>query len=128
MTIKIKQGVKFHNGREIVAQDVVDNIARAKDKSLGHYLFGAFDPSVEDAVATDKYTVKITYKKIYRSNAKTSFRFSLSPKRRWPMSSITPLAVAHSISAVIHPATNWSELRLETTGKKENPIWTRSVF
>jgi peptide/nickel transport system substrate-binding protein len=65
LTIKLKQGVKFHNGREMVAQDVVDNIARAKDKSLGHYLFGNFDPSVDGAEATEKYTVKITYKKTY---------------------------------------------------------------
>jgi peptide/nickel transport system substrate-binding protein len=65
LTITIKQSVKFHNGREIVAQDIVDNIARAKDKSLGHYLFNAFDPSVDGAEATDKYTVKITYKKTY---------------------------------------------------------------
>ncbi len=65
LTIKLKQGIKFHNGREITAQDIVDNIARAKDKSLGHYLFNAFDPSVDGAEATDKYTVKISYKKTY---------------------------------------------------------------
>src|SRR5215471_13661384 len=38
LTVKIRQGVKFHNGREVTAQDVVDNINRALDKSVGHYL------------------------------------------------------------------------------------------
>src|SRR5207237_6070833 len=65
LTIKLRQGVKFHNGREFTSQDVLDNIARAKDKSIGHYLFDTFDSSVDTAEAPDKYTVKLTYKQVY---------------------------------------------------------------
>ena len=47
LTVKLRQGVKFHNGRELVAQDVVDNIDRAKDESIGHFLTSYFGPTVE---------------------------------------------------------------------------------
>jgi peptide/nickel transport system substrate-binding protein len=65
LTIKLKQGVKFHNGRELVAQDVVDNIARAKDKSIGHYLYDVFNNSVDSAEAIDQYTVRLNYLTVY---------------------------------------------------------------
>ncbi|MEA2523948.1 MAG: peptide/nickel transport system substrate-binding protein [Thermomicrobiales bacterium] len=65
ITVTLRKGVKFHNGREMVAQDIVDNIARAKDESLGHYLFSIFDPSVEGSEVVDNYTVKIHYKKVH---------------------------------------------------------------
>jgi peptide/nickel transport system substrate-binding protein len=65
LTVKLRQGVKFHNGRELVAQDVVDNIDRAKDESIGHFLTSYFGPTVESTEVVDDYTVKITYTKPY---------------------------------------------------------------
>ncbi len=65
LTVTLKQGVKFHNGREMVAQDIVDNIARAKDKSIGHYLYDVFNNSVDSADVVDQYTVRINYSKVY---------------------------------------------------------------
>ncbi len=65
LTVKLRSGVKFHNGRPLTAQDVVDNIERAKDKSIGHYLFDYFDPTVDGAEALDPSTVRITYKQAY---------------------------------------------------------------
>jgi peptide/nickel transport system substrate-binding protein len=65
LTITLRQGVMFHNGREFVAQDVVDNIARAQDESIGHYLAAYFGPTVEGTEVIDQYTVKITYTKPY---------------------------------------------------------------
>jgi peptide/nickel transport system substrate-binding protein len=65
LTVKLRPGVKFHNGRELGAQDVVDNINRAKDKSIGHFLYDYFNPSVDGAEASDRYTVRIVYKKTY---------------------------------------------------------------
>ena len=38
LTLTLRQGVKFHNGRELVAQDVIDNLDRARDATLGHNL------------------------------------------------------------------------------------------
>ncbi len=65
LTITLRQGVKFHNGREFVAQDVVDNIERAKDEEIGHYLAAYFGPTVESTEVIDPYTIKITYTKPY---------------------------------------------------------------
>ncbi len=65
LTIKLRQGVKFHNGREFGAQDVVDNIERAVDEEIGHYLAAYFGPTVESTEVIDPYTVKITYTKPY---------------------------------------------------------------
>lgn len=65
LTVTLKQGVLFHNGREMVAQDIVDNIERAKNEELGHYLFAIFDASVEGAEAIDEYTARISYKAIH---------------------------------------------------------------
>jgi peptide/nickel transport system substrate-binding protein len=65
LTIKLREGVMFHNGREFVAQDVVDNIERAKDEEIGHYLAAYFGPTVESTEVVDDYTVTITYTKPY---------------------------------------------------------------
>ena len=65
LTVKLRKGVKFHNGRDLTSQDIVDNVNRAKDKSIGHYLFDYFDPTVDGAEALDRETVKITYKQSY---------------------------------------------------------------
>ena len=65
LTIKLKQGVKFHNGREMVAQDIVDNVDRAKDKSIGHYLYDVFNNSVASADVIDPYTVRLNYSTVY---------------------------------------------------------------
>ena len=65
LTVKLRQGVMFHNGREFGAQDVVDNIERAKDEEIGHYLAAYFVPTVESTEVIDPYTVKITYTKPY---------------------------------------------------------------
>ena len=65
LTLKLRKGVKFHNGRDLTSQDIIDNVNRAKDKSIGHYLFDYFDPSVDGAEAIDRETVKITYKQAY---------------------------------------------------------------
>jgi peptide/nickel transport system substrate-binding protein len=65
LTVKLRPGVKFHTGREVTAQDVADNIDRALDKSIGHYLYDYFNPAVAGREVIDKYTVKIAYKTTY---------------------------------------------------------------
>lgn len=60
LTLRLRQGVKFHNGRELTAEDVVANLKRAKDKATGGHLFN-MTQTVESAEALDTYTVKITY-------------------------------------------------------------------
>jgi peptide/nickel transport system substrate-binding protein len=64
ITMKFRQGVKFHNGREMTAEDIVANVTRASDKSIGHQLTDTFT-KVDKAEVVDKYTVKMTWKTPY---------------------------------------------------------------
>lgn len=61
LKLHLRHGVKFHNGREFVADDVVYNIERAMDKSIGHSAF-AQTITMQGARALDKYTAVIIYK------------------------------------------------------------------
>jgi peptide/nickel transport system substrate-binding protein len=65
LTVKLRSGIQFHNGRELTSQDVVDNVNRAKDASIGHALSDAFGPAVASAQTIDQYTVKLTYTGTY---------------------------------------------------------------
>lgn len=60
LTMTLRPGVKFHNGRELVADDIVLNIERAKNPDIGHALSGAASV-IEGATAIDGQTVEITY-------------------------------------------------------------------
>lgn len=61
LKVNLRRGVKFHNGRELVADDVVYNIERAMDKSIGHSAY-AQTITMKGARALDKYTAVIEYK------------------------------------------------------------------
>jgi len=65
LTVKLRSGVMFHSGRELTSQDVLANIARAKDASIGHALSDTFNASLASAEALDQYTVKLTYNQTY---------------------------------------------------------------
>lgn len=80
LTVKLRQGVRFHNGRELVAQDVVDNIARAQDESIGHFLSAFFVPIVTGAEVVDPYTVSITYARPYALKREDLATLFLLPK------------------------------------------------
>lgn len=91
LTVKLRQGVKFHNGREVTAQDVVDNIARAKDESIGHFLTAYFGPTVESTEVIDDYTVKITYTKPYALKRDDLATLFLLPKEAMADIATTPV-------------------------------------
>lgn len=56
-TFKLREGVKFHNGEELRSNDVVFSIKRLLTIGEGNaYLFSDY---IEDAIATDDYTVQI---------------------------------------------------------------------
>jgi peptide/nickel transport system substrate-binding protein len=58
-TIKLRQGVPFHNGKEMTSADVVASIGRwGKIATVGKRLFG----QVESFRAVDKYTVEFRMK------------------------------------------------------------------
>src|SRR5262249_6317953 len=58
-TFKLRQGVKFHNGKEMTSEDVVASLARWSKQSIyGKALFA----QVADWKALDKYTVEMKLK------------------------------------------------------------------
>jgi peptide/nickel transport system substrate-binding protein len=57
----VRPGVKFHNGREFTADDVVFNVERAMDKSIGHSAY-AQTFTMKGARALDRMTAVIEYK------------------------------------------------------------------
>jgi len=58
-TFYLRRGVKFHNGRELVASDVVYSYERMKDPNLGS-VARAYFTKVDKIEAVDNYTVKFT--------------------------------------------------------------------
>lgn len=60
-TFTLRDGVKFHNGAKVTAEDVVFSINRCADASSGNQLAPAFD-SIESVEAVDDKTVVITLK------------------------------------------------------------------
>jgi peptide/nickel transport system substrate-binding protein len=58
-TIKLRQGIKFHNGKEMTSEDVVASLKRWSQQSIyGKDLFGY----VADLRAVDKHTVELKLK------------------------------------------------------------------
>ena len=59
-TFKIRQGVKFHDGKELTAEDVVWSAKHIMNPANGAAGQGQLSANVREVVALDKYTVKFT--------------------------------------------------------------------
>ena len=60
VTLKMRKGVMFHNGREVKADDVVWSVERALDAEKGYHLSDRFT-NCTGATKLDDYTVQINY-------------------------------------------------------------------
>jgi len=58
--LNLRQGVMFHNGREMTADDVVWSVEHARSEDFGHHLSDRFQLAT-GAEKIDDYTVKINY-------------------------------------------------------------------
>lgn len=61
---ELRQGVQFHNGRELTADDVKANFERVREKVSGGWLSGAMQ-LIQSVEATDPYTVEVVLEKPY---------------------------------------------------------------
>ena len=59
LRVKLREGVKFHNGEDFTAEDVMVTLERIKTGTASASLYGAFD--AENSVAEDDYTVVIAF-------------------------------------------------------------------
>lgn len=76
-TFKLRKGVKFHNGEEFKASDVVFTINKALDSA---WLFSTVE-QIESAEAADDYTVNIHLKNVYAPFLETiSLMYMLNEK------------------------------------------------
>jgi len=57
-TFHLRQGVKFHNGREMTADDVILNFDRMLDESTGATMQGHYSSKLVSYEAVDPYTIK----------------------------------------------------------------------
>ncbi|HEV8308966.1 MAG TPA: ABC transporter substrate-binding protein [Methylomirabilota bacterium] len=63
-TFQLRRGVKFHNGKELDAGDVIHTVNRILDPKVGSPLRGGFG-IVDRMEAVDKYTLRFTLKEPY---------------------------------------------------------------
>lgn len=62
VTFHLRRGVKFHNGREMVADDVKYSIERVMDPKTGSQVLPDME-CVKEVKVLDKYTVKVIFKR-----------------------------------------------------------------
>ena len=60
ITLHMRQGIMFHNGREMKADDVVWTVDRARNQDMGYHLADRFT-TCTGAAALDDYTVEVHY-------------------------------------------------------------------
>lgn len=63
-TFHLRRGVKFHNGKEFEAADVIHTVSRIVDPKVGSPLRGGFS-IIDKMDAVDKYTLRFTLKEPY---------------------------------------------------------------
>jgi peptide/nickel transport system substrate-binding protein len=79
ITLHLRHGVMFHNGREMTAEDVVWCVSHARDGTYGHNLSDRFQ-NVTAAETLDRYTVRIDYSERSASQLDAIARLYIFPQ------------------------------------------------
>ncbi|MCC9076867.1 ABC transporter substrate-binding protein [Litorilinea aerophila] len=79
ITLHLRQGIKFHNGREMTADDVVWSVEYAMNEELGHHLSDRFQ-TASGAEKIDDYTVRINYSEVTQSKLDGIARLYIFPQ------------------------------------------------
>lgn len=61
-TFHLRKGVKFHNGREMTAEDVKWNMNRILDPKVGAVHYAKYEAVIDSVEVVDSHTVKFTMK------------------------------------------------------------------
>jgi len=64
ITLKLRQGVKFHSGREMTADDVLFSLKHVQNKANGSQLIDLFK-AITGATAADAHTVTLSFNQPY---------------------------------------------------------------
>jgi peptide/nickel transport system substrate-binding protein len=75
----MRQGIQFHNGRELTADDVVWSVDLARNTELGHHLSDRFQTAT-GAEKIDDYTVRINYSERTASQLDAIARLYIFPQ------------------------------------------------
>lgn len=89
----LRQGVRFHHGRELTSADVVATIERAQDRSLALTAFGYFGP-VRTVIAENPHRVRIVLTRAFAE---------------------LPVQLAHNMARIV-PADRLDTLKTEPVG------------
>jgi peptide/nickel transport system substrate-binding protein len=79
VTLRLRQGVMFHNGREMTADDVVWSVEHARNTEFGHHLSDRFTTAT-GAEKVDEYTVAISYGEMTQSKLDGIARLYIFPQ------------------------------------------------
>jgi peptide/nickel transport system substrate-binding protein len=90
VTLKLREGIKFHNGRDVTADDVVWAVERALDTDKGYHLGDRFT-TCTGAAAVDDLTVEIYYSVNAESSLDGIARLYLIPKEADETVAIEPI-------------------------------------
>jgi peptide/nickel transport system substrate-binding protein len=79
-TFNLRKGVKFHNGDELTAEDVVFSMKRTM--SLGEAFAYVYTGTIKDVAEVDKYTVKFTLQRPFSAFINSLARFYVVNKKQ----------------------------------------------